>query len=234
MLCDLLAATGCAGVPNSHFHRPDCGAWLKSFGLSRDDFTTETDALAAVFRAAIIRGTGSTGLFGLRLQRDSFGFFMDKLSRLHPGLPDDRARIEAAFGRTHFLHLSRNDKLDQAISLVMARQTGLWHRATDGSERERLAPPDAPRFDADLIGAAHDDLRGQDNCWVSWFRAQNIAPMTISYDALATDPQGELAKVLSCLGRDPARAAHARPGVAKLADATNRDWKRRYLALRGN
>lgn len=230
LLCNLLAATGCAGLPDSHFHVPDLSAWQRSHGLDPDTFASETEALKAVFAAAMRRGTGQTGMFGLRLQRDSFAYFMEQLARLHPGLASDRERIEAAFGRTHFLHLTRADKLDQAISLVRARQSGLWHRAPDGTEIERDGPGQPPVFDRAGLTANMHDLEQKDDDWRDWFRAQGITPQTITYDTLAADPAATLAAILDRLGIDPARASSVTPGVARLADSTNRDWKARYLS----
>ena len=39
-----------------------------------------------------------------------------------------------------YLHLSREDKLAQAVSDLKAEQSGLWHVFTDGSERETTDP----------------------------------------------------------------------------------------------
>ncbi len=144
LLCNLLAETRVAGVPESYFHRPSVESWLQSQGLRRSDFVTEEDALTAVLESVRQAGAGGTGLFGLRLQRGSFDFFQQQLARLYPDAPDDVARIEAAFGPTLYVHLTRTDKLAQAISHVIAEQTGLWHRAADGSELERLSAPEAP------------------------------------------------------------------------------------------
>ena len=151
LLCRLLAQTGQSGHPNSHFHTPSMAAWLRSYDLSQTTFPTELAQIKAVFAAAIARGTQDTGIFGLRLQRHSFDFFMQQLGTLHPGLATDKDRISATFGPTLFIHLTRQNKLDQAISLVKANQTGLWHKSADGSDLERTAPHQDPIYDVDGI-----------------------------------------------------------------------------------
>ena len=234
LLCGLLAATGRAGNPDSHFHEPSLAQWLEDYNLAPGSFAAERDALAAVFDAARTRGSGDTGLFGLRLQRHSFGFFLRKLDVLHPGLACDRDRIRAAFGETLFLHLTRSDKLAQAISYVKAGQTGLWHRAPDGTELERLAPQAAPVYDADAIARQIREFTAFDAAWRDWFAREGIAPLQLSYDALSADPATALAGVLDALGLDRGLAAGIRPPVAKLADATNRDWTTRFLAEGGS
>jgi LPS sulfotransferase NodH len=56
-------------------------------------------------------------------------------------------QIVANVNPTPFIHLTRADKLEQAISLIKARQSGFWHLATDGSELEPTKPGIQPGFD---------------------------------------------------------------------------------------
>ena len=230
LLCGLLAATGVAGRPGSHFHEPSLDGWFDAYGLAGRAFRTQPEALRAVFDAVRERGTGGTGLFGLRMQQGSFAFFLEQLAVLHPDRPSDAARIKAEFGPTLFVHLTRPDKLDQAISRVRAEQTGLWHRNADGTELERLSPPAEPHYDPGAIARHRDDLAAHDAAWTTWFEDENIDPLRIRYDDLAGDPRGTLARVLSALGLDPEAAGAIQPPTAKLADTVSREWRRRFEA----
>lgn len=234
LLCKLLAATGTAGNPNSHFHRPSVQAWLQSFGLTPKDNASDSDILATVVKAAIKRGKADTDIFGLRLQRHSFDYFIEQMASLHPNLPNDRAHFQAAFGDTLFIHLSRENKIEQAVSCVKATQTGLWHMAADGTELERISPPKEPFYDADAISREIAELSAQDNDWKNWFAREDIVPLTLTYSQLAADPQGTTAIILERLGIDPKAAKETTPEVAKLSDATNRQWIKRFLAERGD
>jgi LPS sulfotransferase NodH len=233
LLCKLLGATGMAGAPDSHFHEPSLIEWLADHGLARNDFATEHDALTAVVEAARRRGTGGTGIFGLRLQRHSFDFFIRQLGCLHPACATDRDRIQAAFGTTLFIHLSRRNKLEQAISFVKATQTGLWHRAPDGTELERLSPPREPVYDPDAIARQVAQATMQDREWDTWFAGQGIDPLRISYDDLSSDPRTVLALVLDRLGVGFDPVAEITLPVARLADATSRIWAARFRAEQG-
>ncbi|MEO1200576.1 MAG: Stf0 family sulfotransferase [Pseudomonadota bacterium] len=233
LLCKLLQETGVAGVPDSHFHEPSVSDWLDDYGVSDQPFVTERDALSAVFDAAMTRGTGKTGIFGLRLQRRSFEFFMQKLNVLHPGLASDRARIETTFGRTLFVYLTRRDKLDQAISFVKATQTGLWHQAPDGTELERLSVPQEPVYDADEIARQIDLAIRLEAEWQAWFAGEAIDPLRITYDDLSADPYVAVGRILDRLGVDQVVANDRTLPVAKLADATNSAWAARFRAERG-
>ncbi len=230
LLCRLLAATGKAGDPDSHFHNPSISDWLSDFDLTPDDSAAERDVLSAIFEAARERGTGNTGIFGLRLQRHSFDFFIRQMEILHPRFSSDRERFQAAFGDTLFIHLTRANKLEQAVSLVKATQTGLWHRAPDGTELERLSAPREPVYDADEIARHLVELTAMENDWEDWFDREKIDPMRITYDALSADSVAALSRILDRLGLDRASAKGISPPVAKLADATNRSWMERFLA----
>lgn len=232
LLCRMLQETGLAGAPDSHFHAPSFEAWLGYYRLSDTVFSTRQAALDAIFRAARSRGKGASDIFGLRMQRPSSTYFSEQLVVLHPEQPDDHSRIEAAFGETLYIHLTREAKLDQAISYVKAAQSGLWHKAADGSELERLSAPQASVYDAEAIGAQLAVFEQMDDAWEAWFAAQNITPLRVTYAALSDDPYGTLGRVLAALGLDWAPAPNSTPPVAKLADATNAEWAARFRAER--
>ena len=230
LLCRLLAASGIAGQPESYFHAPSVESWAAE--LSRPP-APGGDALAflrAVVDAAIAEGTAGTGLFGLRLQRHSFDFFLAQLARLHPAPRRDRDRFEAAFGRTLFIHLTRADKLAQAVSIVKAEQSGLWHVRPDGSELERLKPHQDPVYDGAAIRRHRDEMLAMDRQWGDWFAQQGIEPLSLTYDELAADPRATLARVLRALGLDARVAGGVAVGVKRLSDETSRAWVERFQA----
>ena len=230
LLCRLLAATGRAGNPDSYFHQPSLHSWLADFSLTPDAFASDREAAAAVFAAAWAKGEAGTGMFGLRLQRASFAFFIEQAALLYPEAATDAARISACFGETHFIHLTRRDKLAQAISMVKAEQTGLWHKAADGSELERLAPPGPPAYDARRIAEKVETLTALDAEWPIWFAREGIEPLTLAYEDLAANPQGALGQVLAALGLDPNVAKATSTPTVRLSDDINKEWAARFRA----
>jgi LPS sulfotransferase NodH len=230
LLCKLLAATGVAGRPASYFHRPSVEDWMQGLGIVPDATATERERLDAVFRAAIEKGRNATGVFGLRLQADSLAFFLEKLAVHRPDRATDRDRIDAAFGRTLFVHLRRLDKVEQAVSCLKAEQTGLWHVAPDGTELERTAPHRQPVYDRQRIDARIDTLTAHDRDWQAWFDREGIQPVRIIYEEFSADPVETLRGLLASLGIDRSFAAGVTPGVKKLADDTSREWAMRYRA----
>lgn len=232
LLCRLLGEAGTAGAPESHFHAPSLDKWLGYYGLQNDDFSTRQDALKAVFKSAYERGKGASDIFGLRLQHQSVDFFTEQLRVLYPSLPDDTSRIDAAFGKTLFIHLTRENKLDQAISYVKATQSGLWHKASDGTELERLSEPKEPAYDADAIAAQLELSVQMETEWEAWFAAEKITPLRITYQDLAAAPYATLERVLHSLDLKCKPRENTTLPVAKLADATNRDWAERFRSER--
>ncbi|MCM2291510.1 Stf0 sulfotransferase family protein [Allorhizobium sp. BGMRC 0089] len=228
LLCKMLSDTGVAGHPNSYFHRPSLEAWMSDLGVDSSSHSSDRDRLETIFRAAIRAGSRETGMFGLRLQRHSFDFFMEQLALLYPQPQSDLARLQAAFGPVLFIHLTRLDKVEQAVSYVKAEQSGLWHKAADGSELERLAPPADPVYNGQEVAACHTRFTNFDRQWRLWFDAQAITPLHLTYEALAADPVGTLRFILERLGLDPAHAEKVTPGVAKLADAASAVWVERF------
>lgn len=229
LLCRLLSATGVAGMPDSHFHVPSLERWLTEYDLEEATFSSREAALRMIFEAAFARGMANTNIFGLRMQRGSFGVFMEQLTLLSPNSTSEAERIESVLGPTTFIHLSRPDRVGQAISRLRAEQTGLWHRHADGSELERLAPPQEPHFDPGAIARHIEELSALDAEWDRWFRQQRMQPLRITYDALSENPQKVLSGVLSAIGCDPSLAQKVETPTAKLAGRESDEWKHRFL-----
>lgn len=228
LLCKLLAATGIAGNPSSLFYRPAVSDWLTRLGVTPAETATEREVLKEVFEAAIRKGSMDTPVFGLRQQRHGFEFLCEKLAILHLGDRTDAERFQRTFGPTLFIHLTRADKLAQAVSYLKAEQSGLWHLAPDGTELERTAPHRPPVYDDDAIRACIETMAAYDRQWEAWFEREAIAPLRISYDELSDDPAATLRTVLDHLGLDPAAAAGIEPSVRKLADSTSQEWVARF------
>jgi LPS sulfotransferase NodH len=151
LLCNLLASTKTTGNPDSYYGRQFISGWAEEWNLPKPDTMNGTEFNIAYLDAVIRIGKGGTGIFGLRLMRENRDELSAILDQIFPQLPSDRARFEKAFGNILYIHLSRDNKLAQAVSLVKAEQTGLWHIAPDGTEIERLAPAKEPQYDFERI-----------------------------------------------------------------------------------
>ena len=106
----------------------------------------------------------------------------------------------SAFGRTFFVHLTRRDKVAQAVSYVKAQQNGLWHVAPDGTELERLSPPQELAYDASEIRTCLEEMTAHDHAWEHWFDASEIDPLRITYEELSDGPVETLRVMLGSSG----------------------------------
>ena len=234
LLCDLLAETGATGAPDSFYRAESIDHFAQDLGVAAGlDF--ERRYLAAGFDferryldAIIAEGRGDTDLFSMRVMWPSVTTMRDALKQLFPDETTDAGRIEAAFGTPLYLFVERLDKLGQAVSRIKAEQSGLWHRAADGSVREQGGEYRAPQYDAGRIRDSIAETTAHVAAWRDWFAREGITPFEQTYEALSADPVGTIRTLLTALGRDPSAADHIVPRTAKLADATSRDWAERY------
>lgn len=234
LLCGLLTATKHCGAPDSFFMANADPHWLKVWGMPVDGDLADPGYCTAMLQGAIAAGKGGTDVFGLRLMRSDLPALCALIGTAYPGYDSDKARLEAVLGDVLYIHLRREDKLAQAVSMVKAEQTGLWHVAPDGREVERLAPPAEPVYDRARIAAKLAELEALDTAWIDWFAAEKIAPMTIGYENLAADPAAEVSRICAALGQPSPAPGSLKPGVAKLADAVSLGWMRRFREQTGH
>lgn len=228
LLCDLLADTGVAGRPDSFFRLQSMRWWAQYLDVSVTEWADECAFDQPYLTAVLQEGAGGTQVFGMRLMWEQVDHLSQRLGVLYPGLSSDNARFRAAFGPTCFVHLSRQDKVAQAVSRIKAEQTGLWHVAADGTERERIKPGQVPVYDARSLAAQVAEYERHDAAWLQWFAQQKIQPVNITYEALSNNPQATLATVLSALGLDLTIAETIEPKTAKLADSESQEWATRF------
>jgi LPS sulfotransferase NodH len=178
LLCHMLRATGVAGWPGSHFHVPDLNRWRRYCDLPKTASLADTLARGRKM-GCDENGLGMGTLFGLRVQPRSRSFLFARLRDHVPNAASDRDAFEATFGPATFIFLKRDDVMAQAVSLLRAEQSGLWHKASNGSEIERVAPPQAPRDDREALTNQIAEFEQATVNWRAWFEAQDITPLEV-------------------------------------------------------
>ncbi|AEO48143.1 hypothetical protein F11_08385 [Rhodospirillum rubrum F11] len=202
--------------------------WAVEWGLPDRDTLSKTEFARAYLAAALKAGKAGTDLFGLRLQAQYLGLLSETLDHLYPGLPSDAHRFERAFGKTLYLHLSRADKVAQAVSLQKAQQSGLWHLHADGTELERLTPSQTPRYDFQSLDRQVRALERDDEAWTTWFDRHQINPLRVSYETFVDQPVETVSDICRALGKEPPQATAVRIDLKKLSDEVNLEWIGRY------
>lgn len=228
LMCDLLAGTGVLGSPATVFAAKYMSEYAQEYGLPEAVQADPQGHFPAYLEGVIQAGSSSNGRFSTRVQGWAFPELQQWLGELHPEQTRDAERFKAAFGPSLYLHLTRRDKLAQAISYTMAEFKGIWHRHADGSIREGEIIDTAPPYDAMRIRSNLDALSAQDDTWRAWFEAEGITPLTVTYEDLAENPRAALARVLTACGEDAALAEQVEVKTTKLADAVSQDWAERF------
>lgn len=168
----------------------------------------------------------------MRIMHDNIAALLHRLRALQ-GPGDDCTILTRAFGPLAFVHLSRTDKVAQAVSLTIAEQTGLWHKNADGTDRENFRLSSKPIYDHDQIALELAGLEAESLGWNTWFAANKISPLSVTYEGLAADPKTTLARVLTHINQDPDLANTITPGTQRLANALNVAWASRFRAETG-
>jgi LPS sulfotransferase NodH len=228
LLCETLAATGVAGRPNSFFRPADILAWADSWAIPHPDGPEAPDFDRAFLAAARREGEAGTGVFGLRLMWDSLAEASRRLNRALGREMDVAEALEAAFGPVLFVHLSREDRVAQAVSRLRAEQSGLWHLAADGSVLEGAAEPRATAYDGARIAQLVRELADAEDGWDRFFRDRDLHPLRLTYEGLAARPAAAVALVLAALGLDPTGAADIGPATSRLPPAEGQAWVERF------
>lgn len=223
LLCDLLSRTGVAGNPESYFRPASVSLFAASWGVLAEADTWDERYVEAVRR----KGAGATGCSSLRIMWSDMPVFLAKLRMLYPADDGDASLLMRRLDTGHFVHLFREDKVAQAVSLVLARQTGLWHLNADGSDRQRVGPRREPRYDYDQIASELRMLDDEARGWEQWFGSQGISPMQVEYRDLVTDPADTVRQIMKMIGR-PVPGLLPFPGTARLATALNDEWVERF------
>jgi LPS sulfotransferase NodH len=230
LLCALLAGTGVAGRPEEYF---ECLWRTGAPRQPREYFAGVEDpgllALLAptqpgdadrsdLFPSALERGTTENGVFGAKLMWTHLLDLADRLER-----PADPALLGERLPALRYVHVTRGDKVAQAVSLWRAVQTLAW-RADDAREAGEVV------YHGGAIGHLVGELTEQDEAWRAWFAANGIEPLTIAYEALVDDATAAVESVVEHLGAG--RAEIPEPPLRRQGDDRSARWVERFRSER--
>lgn len=220
LLTDGLHATRRAGRPNQFFSphfAPDYGV---KYNLDPGgDFAGYVDG--------IINATmTSNEVFGFKLMGWYLYQFVEQLRRsAGPGVGErnDAEVLADAFPRLRFVHITRRDKLRQAISKARAMQTGVWKLTAP-------APARSPeRFNRDLISQCLREGEIEESFWERFFHSAQVEVLHLEYEDLALDYERTLRGVFNFLRiRLAPSTAIAPPQTIRQSDEVSAEWEDRY------
>lgn len=197
-----LAATGHLGFPLEYLNPANLPTWERRFGTQGP-----RETLRALWRVR----TSPNGCFGLKLH-------YRQLAGVASTLPP-----EDLLGGAAIIRIRRPDLLGQAISLVRARQTGVWISAQ--------APVRQPFYDGDAIAGAIADLSARNAGWEEVLARAGIQPLDLTFEEVVGDPDGAVRRVAEFLEVDLGdRTERSMPQPRRQGDRLNESWRSRFLA----
>jgi LPS sulfotransferase NodH len=172
-------------------------------------------------------GTTGNGVFAARIMWRTLDELVARLGPLYPDMAgaSDLELLNRAFGRTRFVYLRRCDVLAQAVSLLRAEQTEVWHD-TPGEPRE---PVREPGFDFGRIAELVREIEDDNLAWQRWFGSVGIQPCLVRYEELAVAPVETTLGVLGFLGLELAPGRQVVVRHRRLADEISAQWIDSYL-----
>ena len=221
LLCQLLASTGVAGSP---------GEWLdfSSIGALTDHYGT-TDPI--VLQEQIWNAGLVNDVFGLKFgpHQPYFGQLLQTL-RSFPGAKPESTPQEvwrSAFPNSRNIFLTRNDKVELAISWWKAIQTENWHRRIGDASPKTVEDDLTYSFDA--IDHLRNEAMEREALILEFIGGFTDCHLTLTYEDLVADPNETVRRVLRYLDVE-AGGPIGRIGYEKLADEHSREWVKRFNA----
>jgi len=178
LLTHLLAASGLCGNPDEFFNEE------RIVELAREWGTTE---FPAYFRA-VVQHSASNSRFGFEIDPLRFQQLRELIA--FPEVFPPQSSV--------YFWMTRRDIVSQGWSYAKAKQTGLWQRFADGSEKRLHSP----------TGGAIDDMAwwreiiltlSAERMMAEYFAAAQITPFRLDYEMLVTDRRRTVIGVLQAL-----------------------------------
>ncbi len=195
----MLRETGKCGVPLEYLNEGNKKYWARRFK------TIDMDELFSEF---VQHRTSTNGTFTLKAHWDQYKPHRDSLDRLTRGV-----------GIEKVVWISRRGQLQQAISRVIAAQTGVW---ISGAK-----PRAEARFNYDEIVRSANSTRQSNLCW---FDHVNALPpergLAVVYEDLLSD-KAIRDKVSEFLDLNTKLEPSDR--TQKQGSAINASWKQRFI-----
>lgn len=199
----------------------------------------------ARFRAILARGTSENGVFSVKIMADQ----LEKIEGcLAPAVPNQAAQKGPLFPHltgklkgSVFIVIKRQNIIRQAVSRVIARQTGVNHAVRESGDTlfagNRLkGDKDTYNaqavYDAQAIEKEISNIRRENSLWEKFFMSNGIEPLRLTYEDLAAGPETYLHDLAGRVDISLPKTLPER-SIQRLSNQVNEDWTKRYLADQG-
>jgi LPS sulfotransferase NodH len=193
----LMYATGAMGYPLEYLNPANLRRWAEAAG--------STD-IKAVFDYIKSRRTSPNGCFGLKTNLAALQDYP----------------FDVLFPGCRLILINRVDLIDQAISLVRARQTNQWI--------SMLPRQGEPSYDSRAIQLALEELTVLKEYWYCFLKSSGREYLKVEYESLVEKPEREIARVARFLGLPEVEIEWSRVLPRKQSGPESRIWRSRFCA----
>lgn len=250
LLCDALTGTGIAGRPEEYFQfrartgeprrpreyfegaeDPEIFSILGTRTRGEEDeerydpsrFPRYEDYLTW----AIDQGTTPNGVFGAKVMWGYFNGFVTGLRWALPGrqrVPLERLAA-SVFPNLHYIWITREDRVAQAVSLWRALQSWSW----SSDQNPDLNTVEHLRYSYPAIRHLLGDIEEHDRAWAGFFDQCGVDPYVVSYERFRAALPETVLGILDYLGLATSRGV-AIPSLRRRtqSDDLSRTWAERF------
>lgn len=194
------------------------------------------------YDSIIEEGLTDNGTFGIKLHwwhLYNILAIARKLELFHD--KSDMEIIHMLFPNPKFIYIWRQNMAEQAISTVIALQTGVWLNSvnkTDKQWADRNVKPSSPSFRPLKIYRWEQKFKDQNRRWRQFFAENSVAHHEVTYEQLANNFSEEITHVSDFLSLDPNSLKALKMPTKRQANKTNEQFKQYYtlfppMLLRG-
>ena len=224
MVCDDLISTGVLGRPSEYY--------LEYFSNYQK---VAPELRGQLFHRLLARGLSENGVCGVKVMASYVGMCGDMIRQL--GLCSSKDAVKGFFefyANSIFARVVRKNRIEQAVSRVLAEATGRYHAASApdaslvrdfGKVDNGETPLISPEYSRELIKREMIKIDQEEKFWDDNLKSNQIDPIVINYE-VATLDRSFVATLGARLGFDHIQAGPRR--LKKVGGAVANEWVARF------
>ncbi|MBK5949256.1 Stf0 family sulfotransferase [Rhodobium orientis] len=217
-LSTLLCQTHLAGYPEEHFWRCEKHNHEASWDASR-------------LGDIVDRGTSTNGVFGTKLILGPMAFehLYFKLQQAGVAKPGNNSRVDltSVFSNVRYVHLSRRNKVRQAISWYRALCSNIWFRRSNVPETSNSINESYDFFKIDHLV---QEIIQREIYFSDYCQRYCILPHTVFYEDLVLSPEVTISSILDFLSTRTDTHDFAISSILlPQSDFITEEWEQRYF-----
>ena len=171
------------------------------------------------------QGTTANGVFSTKLSWIQLEWMWPAFREIpaYAELSDDEI-FQTVFPSAQVIHLTRRDRVAQAVSWVRAEQEWVWVVSDD----EPAAPVAEPTYDPELTTNLVRLIGQSEDGWRSFFSRLGLQPIEVVYEDLIEDFGAGVANLVDRLGLGPIDPSSITPRTMRQANELNAAWIEQY------